>query len=316
MEKVYRLLQWLDMAQALDFLQDLTETPVTEYLLLQLCEARQCQAFADVDGLKGEDLMNSEPATAIGIHLVTDPVDAFGSEWGSSTVRTEGDIQGGISVEWKGELLPWKRGPIFRPADIEALAAKMNGAPEQPGAAEVEDLRRQLEQERAARKTAEVEAADLRRAMDEDHYAREAADRDEAREMAHKHGDLWLEQLRRDELLEHQAVQLEKERIARQAAEQRAEQAETEAKPSHMLAIAGLLELLLDGSRPLYNQGSAADAIEGRHPDWRGSSASQLTKLFAEAKATAREADKVAQAKAEARQAAASRAEARKAAKT
>ncbi|WP_139204413.1 hypothetical protein [Azotobacter beijerinckii] len=104
--------------------------------------------------------------------------------------------------------------------------------------------------------------------------------------------------------------QLEQERARRVAAEQHAEQDEVNTKPSYPLAIAGLLELLLDVGRPRYNQGSAIDEIGARHPDWRGSSASQLTKLFAEAKAAAKEADKVAQAKAEARQAA-SKAEAR-----
>ncbi|MBU1285384.1 MAG: hypothetical protein KJ989_02890 [Gammaproteobacteria bacterium] len=77
-------------------------------------------------------------------------------------------------------------------------------------------------------------------------------------------------------------------------------------KSSHMLAIAGLLELLLDDKRPRYKQGSAAEAIEAK--GWRGASASGLTKLFAEARATAAEADKVAQAKAEAREAASNKA--------
>ncbi|SDT97818.1 hypothetical protein SAMN05216296_1023 [Pseudomonas pohangensis] len=78
------------------------------------------------------------------------------------------------------------------------------------------------------------------------------------------------------------------------------------ARPSHLLAIAGLLELLLDDSRPRYQQGTAAEAIEEK--GWRGASASGLTKLFAEARAAATEAEKVAQAKAEARGKAASRA--------
>ena len=86
-------------------------------------------------------------------------------------------------------------------------------------------------------------------------------------------------------------------------------------RPSYQLAITGLLELLLDDSRPRYTQGSAAEEIESRHPDWRGSSASNLTKLFAESKAAAKDADKEAQAKSDARQASGSRVAARKAAK-
>ena len=79
-----------------------------------------------------------------------------------------------------------------------------------------------------------------------------------------------------------------------------------QAKPSCLLAIAGLLELLLDDSRPRYQQGTAAEKIEER--GWRGASASGLTKLFAEARAAAADADKVAQAKAEAREAASTKA--------
>lgn len=83
-------------------------------------------------------------------------------------------------------------------------------------------------------------------------------------------------------------------------------------KSSHLLAIAGLLELLTDQSRPRYNQGSAAERIEALHPDWRGSSTSNLTKLFAEAKAAAKDAEKEAQAKADARKASGGRVTARK----
>lgn len=61
-------------------------------------------------------------------------------------------------------------------------------------------------------------------------------------------------------------------------------------KPSHMLAIAGLLELVLDNERPRYNQGSVAQAIEDRH-HWYGASVSQLTKIFPLAKDAAKKAD-------------------------
>lgn len=96
--------------------------------------------------------------------------------------------------------------------------------------------------------------------------------------------------------------QLNSERAARTAAELRAKQAEAEPKPSHLLAIAGLLALLLDNDRPRYLQGTAAQAIEDK--GWRGASASMLNKLFAEAKSAAQDASKVTQAKVEAMQAA------------
>lgn len=102
--------------------------------------------------------------------------------------------------------------------------------------------------------------------------------------------------------LKEMQQQLEQERAARQTAEQQARQTEVAAKPAHLLAIAGLLELLLDDRRPRYTQGSAAEKINELHPDWRGSSVSNLTKVFAEVNAAAVDANKEAQAKAEARQ--------------
>ncbi|MCH4878883.1 hypothetical protein EQV97_16010 [Pseudomonas sp. TMW22090] len=81
------------------------------------------------------------------------------------------------------------------------------------------------------------------------------------------------------------------------------EESADEMKPSHLPVTAWLLELLMDDSRPRYNQESIAEAINARHPDCRGSSKSNLTKLFAEANAAARDADKEAQAKIDARQA-------------
>lgn len=89
-----------------------------------------------------------------------------------------------------------------------------------------------------------------------------------------------------------------------------------EASHGHLLAVAGLLELLLDDSRPRYTQGSIAEEIKARHPDWRGASDSSLTKLFAEARAAAKDADSEALSKDEARKAAVARGNARKTAKT
>lgn len=85
-----------------------------------------------------------------------------------------------------------------------------------------------------------------------------------------------------------------------------------DAGPGHLLAIAGLLELLLDHNRPRYTQGAIASAINTHHPDWRGASTSNLTKLFAEANAAAKDADCDAISKCEAREAASNRAKKRK----
>lgn len=85
-------------------------------------------------------------------------------------------------------------------------------------------------------------------------------------------------------------------------------------KPSNLLAVAVLLELLKEDSRRRYTQDSIAEEINARYPDWAGCSKSNLTKLFAKANATAKDENKEARAKADARQASDRRVSERKAA--
>ncbi|MDH1056348.1 hypothetical protein [Aquipseudomonas alcaligenes] len=163
MDKVYRLLAWMDINQAVDWLQDMTATQLTDRDLLQLCEAGQCYAYADVDGLTGFNFSNPDCQVAKGIHFVKNPMDAFASGWEPRTLFSEGEISGFGTGEWSGDLPVWKRGPIFKPSDIEALAAKMNG--EDARATEIEGLRQELKCERDARKVIESELRE-RRAKD------------------------------------------------------------------------------------------------------------------------------------------------------
>lgn len=80
-----------------------------------------------------------------------------------------------------------------------------------------------------------------------------------------------------------------------------------EPRPGHLLAVAGLLELLLEGGRQNHTQSTIAEEISTRHPGWRGVSISNLSKLFAEAKTVAKDAESEAQSKAEALEAASHR---------
>lgn len=128
MEKIYRLMSWIDMQQALHWLKDMTSTQITERDLLQLCESGECGVYADVDGLTGQNWSDLTDGVAKGIHLVKNPMNAFASEWEPRTLLTFGDIFGvDACCEWLGDLPPWKRGPIFKPVDISNLAAKING---------------------------------------------------------------------------------------------------------------------------------------------------------------------------------------------
>lgn len=192
MEKVFRLVQWLDMAQAVDYLQDLTATAVNDQLLLQLCEARRCNAYADVDGLQGMDWKTGLPSIALGFHPVRNPIDAFVNDWEQRTVRTDG-FCAGDATEWLGELPQWRRGPIFKPAEIEALAAEMNGVQTEATTAVIENLHQQLERERTARRAAEERAeqaeavaAELRFEIEGIYGAQEAAAREAAAEAHQK----------------------------------------------------------------------------------------------------------------------------------
>ncbi len=310
MEKVYRLLPWLDIGQAVDWLQDLTTTDLTERDLLALCASRQCSVYTSADGIAGYDYASE--VVGQGIQRVCNPLALIraGTET-TAELTFEGPVflddedldtgENGFWAVWRASTPLRGRRALFRPGDIQALADAMNGAGMDEGRTELEDLRQQLEQERTARQAAEQRAEQAEMSVedekaDAEHWWNLCEKERQCREAAQAEADHWRQQLE----------------YAREATEL----AEAEAKPSHLLAIAALLELLLDGSRPRYTQGSAADAIEARHPDWRGSSASQLTKLFAMAKTAAKEADKAARAKAEARQAAASRAEARESIKT
>ena len=162
MEKVYLNLDWLEMGQAIDWLQDLTGTPVTHIELLQLCDSKQCDAYADVDGLTADEL-GFDTGAARGIHLVTNPLQAFGTEWRPRETKTKGDTytQVGASLAFT-DIPPWKRGPIFQPSDIQALADRMNRTANQPTIVELEGLRQELERERSTRVMAEAEAERLR----------------------------------------------------------------------------------------------------------------------------------------------------------
>ena len=193
MENVYRLLYWLDMTQAIDYLESLTKTQVTDRLLLQLCEAQQCRAYADVDGVSGHTWELLDEAVARGIHLVTNPMDAFGSGW-STSLLTNGDIFGSTETQWMGSLPVWKRGPIFQPRDIESLAVMLGGGDVLSSQSELAALRSQLKQERNAREAAErraiqaeADASSLRQEIEDAYYAQKSDEALAAQEAYHRY---------------------------------------------------------------------------------------------------------------------------------
>lgn len=139
MEKVYRLLSWLDMAQAVDYLEDLTKTPLTEGLLLQLCDAGECAAYLDCMGLNGdypfdvgEDQPAYQPVVGRGHCRVEYPLLLGRSGFATHVIGPAWlAFDGIVKEECEWIIRGGKAGLslIFKPADIEALAAKMNGEP-------------------------------------------------------------------------------------------------------------------------------------------------------------------------------------------
>lgn len=169
--------------QAVDWLQGLTKVPLSSRELLQLCESGQCHAYADVDCLSAEEVGSFESVTAKGIHLVSNPLSAFDSGWQPVSIWTKGDTYNGVGSELLIEDFPTgKRGPIFQSSEIQSLADKMNGAANQPTAADLDDLRDQLKKASESRENAwyltdkyKAELEGLRETAEQDRTSREAA---------------------------------------------------------------------------------------------------------------------------------------------
>ena len=162
MEKLYRQLRWLDIGQAVNYLQCLTATPLSERELLQSGRSRLIDVYVEIDprGLTGTTSDNKKKVTLTGMQQVLNPDEAL--ERGADqtcAVLKHGD------VHWIGLLPSWSQKALFKSEDIQTLADKMNEVVGQAAGTELEDLRRELEQERARREAAEADAAELRQAL-------------------------------------------------------------------------------------------------------------------------------------------------------
>lgn len=210
MEKVYPLLNWLEMGQALDWLQGLTESHVTPHELLSLCDAKHCTVYVDIcKPVKGTDeetwLLE---VTGCGIQQVRNPMALADSGelkdgrlelLGRVTWKDEKGTYITEPIEWDASVVMFDIFPIFKPADIRALAYKMNGAVNQPTAADIEDLRDQLKKACDAKENAwhltdkyKAELEVLRVTAEQDRSSRESA---------------WLRAEQAEKLVEEIAVQ-------------------------------------------------------------------------------------------------------------
>lgn len=137
MKSIFGELEWLDTDEAVQYLQSISSMPMTEKLLLKLCEALDCPVYVDVGGVSGWDESRSKPATAKGAHKV-EFSDAFGMDCLPLQLHTTGATRWGEGVtRWKIDLRTQEREfpRIFKPADIASLAANMSRKTGQPTAA-------------------------------------------------------------------------------------------------------------------------------------------------------------------------------------
>lgn len=173
MNKVYKLLNWLNMPQAKDWLEDLTQTEISDWNLLQLCDSGQCAAYLECWGMDGSSIDYSTTIiSAIGMHKVLNPLELihcgkpvekmlefFGlastQEMPLDHLTPEPSIIQ-KEIEWRGRKSMHSCFPIFKREEIQALAERMNGIDERPSRAYFEELSHQLELEREARKAAEA----------------------------------------------------------------------------------------------------------------------------------------------------------------
>lgn len=185
MEKVYRLLPWLTTSEATHFLFQLTGAQVTADHLGQFCTGDHCNAYIACGSVKGEQyettlsvcagddaqkLLRPEHMTRELIEgcdgrpeevlFARRPLVA-GAGWlyqkDHSSPKFEKYLEWNITTgtEWHQV--------IFKPADIQALADKMNGAAGQPIAADFETQRQQLEKAQADLEAAKVSYEILRK---------------------------------------------------------------------------------------------------------------------------------------------------------
>ncbi|UBM26078.1 hypothetical protein K8374_03510 [Pseudomonas sp. p1(2021b)] len=192
-DKIYPLLNWLDMSQAIDWLQGLTESPVTQHDLISLCAAKQCSVYIKLNRhLSGTDEETwfqtvsgygiQEVRTPSGLHECGRMADSHLVLFGEATWTDDKGVFYREKIEWAASVVMIDVFPIFKPADIQALAHKMNGAANQPTSEDMDELREQLKKATEAKENAwyltdkyKAELETLRETAEQDRSSREAA---------------------------------------------------------------------------------------------------------------------------------------------
>lgn len=195
MDKLYPLLNKIDMAQAVGWLGSMTGTPLGAWDLLNLCDSGKCAVYLDCTGVDGHSMTSfDEIVNGVGFQKVLTPkllikTGAFAEEilGLSGNARVSGSSGYGntkVLDGWLAKIQLRHLDPKFNPADIQALADAMNGTATQ--ASELDRLKGIIAQHSA-------EKREMQRQMDI---------HDGVCQTAERHADDLMSQIRSDEMVE------------------------------------------------------------------------------------------------------------------
>lgn len=268
MDKVYRLLPWLRLDQAADWLRSLTKVGITEDILLSFCEAGRISVYINVGGgCSGNDEETWERSVSgSGYHLLENP-EILRSKAGTRvTFKLLGKVMvfelddsiNHAEIRWFTIAQFEDFAPVFKSPHIQALADLINAEELAAEARKIQEYQRAANQFRAEKEQALLSL----------HHANEEL------------GELRDQLARLQELSNSQAVGTPKR--------------------SAYLLIAGMVEYITTTSRNRHTQETIIAEVAAK--GWAGAGETTLKHLIADAKKMAREADSVAQSKAEARE--------------
>jgi hypothetical protein len=168
MDKIYPLLPWLTIEQAVDWIRRLTDSPISKSDLISLCEANQCAMYIDA----GHSCSGTDEDTWLynvlgsGYQLVRNPkaliqhteteyilIELFGEvAWGDDDVNRTEDIKW-FSTFDRSDVFP-----IFKSPSVKALAEKINADELADTERELQTLRLLSEQQRIEKEAALLRA--------------------------------------------------------------------------------------------------------------------------------------------------------------
>lgn len=169
MEKIYQMLPWVKMSQAVDWLRRLTGSTLEESDLLSLCEAGLCDIYVNVGSSKAgtdEDSWLLD-VIASGYHRIRNPqvlaLQVVGQDLamelhGKVVWFTSDDQVKQGEINWFTSFDPNEVSTLFKSPDIKALAEKLNADELSANANELELLRKSAEDDRLAKQAALLRA--------------------------------------------------------------------------------------------------------------------------------------------------------------